>query len=189
MRWGKALQVVRMQRVALAAPRSRLRDLLVEVADAGTVELDLLADSAPDGHELPAVAALRRVPATAGPAPEPVLASAPPDLEELVAAGRSDLLAGEAELQRRAAGAVERGSVAALSGWTPVDDLPALAGRLAPVGAAVAPLPPPRGVEPPSRLRGGSWSGVVRPLVETYAAVPYADLDPTLLAGLAYVVM
>jgi V/A-type H+-transporting ATPase subunit I len=53
----------------------------------------------------------------------------------------------------------------------------------------VVPLAAPRGLQPPTLLseRGGSHD--FAPLVETYATVPYADLNPSLLAGLAYVVM
>jgi V/A-type H+-transporting ATPase subunit I len=39
MRWREALQPVGMERVALLAPSDGLRDLLVNVADEGTVAL------------------------------------------------------------------------------------------------------------------------------------------------------
>jgi V/A-type H+-transporting ATPase subunit I len=119
----------------------------------------------------------------------PRLAPQPPDLDAWARAGRTDLLAGEAQLEEHAADAVTRGSVSALLGWTPVAALPALADRLAPVGAAAAQLARPRGVDPPTAARPGALRRGFSPLVRTYAAVPYVDLDPTLPAGLAYVVM
>lgn len=93
-----------------------------------------------------------------------------------------------AELDHRAAQLVRRGPVAALAGWVPAAELPRLAAGLAPLGAAAVVLPPPRGVQPPTLLparRARSFD----PLVRTYAIVPYSDVDPTLIAGLAYVAM
>ena len=46
MRWREAMRPVGMQRVALLAPRDTLRDLLVNVADEGTVELETVAQEA-----------------------------------------------------------------------------------------------------------------------------------------------
>lgn len=94
-----------------------------------------------------------------------------------------------AELDRRAREMVEHGPVAAVVGWTPTSALPALTDALSPLGAAAVPLARPRGVQPPTLLtpqRRGRSFGL---LVETYATVPYADIDPTLVAGLAYVAM
>ncbi len=82
-----------------------------------------------------------------------------------------------------------RDDVAALVGWAPREQVAVLARRLAEVGAAVTPLPPPRGVSPPTAARPGGPREAFAPLVTTYATVPYADVDPTILAGLAYVVM
>ncbi|HEY7596974.1 MAG TPA: V-type ATPase 116kDa subunit family protein, partial [Actinophytocola sp.] len=119
-----------------------------------------------------------------------ILSVSEPDLDALAQAGRADLLAGEAELEHYAAGAVRRGSITALTGWSPAPAVTALAARLARLGSAVAVLRRPRGVDPPTLLRSGS---AVRrsftPLVETYGSVPYRDLDPTVLAAIAYVVM
>lgn len=96
----------------------------------------------------------------------------------------------ETQLDDLAAAAVRRGQVAALAGWCPAVELPGLAARLAELGAAVVPLPAPRGVDPPTLLRtGGPVRRSVRPLVSTYGTVPYLDLDPTVLAGAAYVFM
>jgi V/A-type H+-transporting ATPase subunit I len=100
-----------------------------------------------------------------------------------------DLLAGEADVEERIAQAAVSGELAGLAGWAPEESLAPLAERLAPLGAAVVPLPRPRGAEPPTLLRRGGVGGAFGPLVETYATVPYDDIDPTLFAGLAYVVM
>ncbi|USX53933.1 V-type ATPase 116kDa subunit family protein [Lentzea sp. HUAS12] len=87
-------------------------------------------------------------------------------------------------------GAVRRESAAAVAGWCPAEEKPGLAAELAEVGAGAVPLPVPRGVDPPSLLRS---AGAVRrsftPLVSTYGTVPYQDVDPTVLAGAAYVLM
>lgn len=96
---------------------------------------------------------------------------------------------GDLDLDGYVAAAVVRDGVAALPGWTPEPARRQLADRLAPLGGAVVPLPHPRGVEAPSLLRSGGLRGSINPLVEMYGAVPYADIDPTPLAMVAYVVM
>ena len=53
----------------------------------------------------------------------------------------------------------------------------------------MVPLEQPRGVQPPTLLARRGAGQPFEPLVETYATVPYADVDPSLLAGIAYVVM
>jgi V/A-type H+-transporting ATPase subunit I len=174
-----------MRRVALVAPRDRLRDALVRAADAGVVDLDRVAAGA-EGQVGDAARRLQRLAAVSAGAR---LLATPPDLDALERSGRADLLAGEAELEVRSADAVARGSVAALAGWAPVAELPALAGRLAEVGAAVVPLARPRGVEPPTLLRSEGVGRAFTPVVETYSTVPYEDVDPTLFAAMAYVAM
>jgi V/A-type H+-transporting ATPase subunit I len=187
MRWREALHPVSMQRVAVVAPRERLRDLLVQVADHGTLELD--PPQAADGPAdlTPAREALRRSPT--GPTTAPLLTGDPPDPEQWERIGRVDLIAGEAELEERAAQAVRRGRVAALAGWTPADAVPGLSSRLAGLGGAVVPLPRPAGVQPPTLLPPSGPAREFAPLVDTYATVPYVDLDPSVVAGLAYVLM
>lgn len=181
----EALQPVVMRRVALVAPRESLRDALVEVADAGVVEIDRLATPG----DAPAGEAARRVQRTGVHPAQPAALRTAPDLDALERTGRVDLLAGEAQLEERSAQAVIRGGVAALAGWTPEEAIAPLAHRLAQVGAAVVPLPRPRGSEPPTLLRRSGMGRSFGPLVETYATVPYDDVDPTLFAGLAYIVM
>ena len=176
----------RMVRIAIVAPRARLREALAAVADTGAVEL---------AGELPtaggeALEALRRAErARAGGSPRPLLAPDPPDLAELERSGAVDLLAGEVELGRRAAAAVRRGSFAALVGWAPDDELERLAGRLAPLGATAVELPRPRWLEPPTLIARKPVARPFRPLVETYGSARYADLDPTLFAALSFALM
>ncbi len=180
----------RMQRIAVVMRADTLRDALVAVAGSGSVELDEPAES--NGAPGQAAGALQRM----GAHPESargagvMLSAAAPDVADLEQAGRADLLAGEAQLQRYAAGAVRRRDVAAVPGWCPADQLPTLSARLDATGAAAVPLPTPPGVDPPTLLtpRPGLTSSFSA-LVRTYGTVPYHDIDPTVWAGLAYVVM
>lgn len=95
---------------------------------------------------------------------------------------------GAEEVEKAAAAAVVSAPLAALVGWMPRNGIPALATALAPLGAAVVPLPRPRWIQPPTLL-GGGRRRVSRTLVDTYGTVPYADLDPSRVAGAAYVLM
>jgi V/A-type H+-transporting ATPase subunit I len=186
MRWRDAVTPVPMSRVAIVAPERALRDALVQVADEGVMEIERWVPAS----DLPTGAAARQLQRlTPAGRVTPRLAPTEPDPAALARAGRADLLAGEAELDGYRAEAVCRGEVAGLVGWVPAAKLPALSARLAPFGAAAATLPVPAGVEPPSVVRAGPAHRAFAPLVETYATVPYADIDPTVLAGIAYVVM
>ncbi len=94
------------------------------------------------------------------------------------------------EIDRVRADAVRRDGVAAYVGWCPTPELSRLAERLAPLGGALVPLPAPIGVDPPTLLRtAGPLHRSMSALVETYGTVPYVDIDPTVLAGVAYAVM
>ncbi|GAA2006675.1 V-type ATPase 116kDa subunit family protein [Catenulispora subtropica] len=192
MPWREALRPVRMRRIAVVAAPGRLRDALVAVAEAGCVEFD--HDGA--GQQPPAA------PAGSGPtaadllrgldtgATAPALAPTAPDLSELLRAGDADLLAGEAQLDEHARAAVRRAGVSALAGWCPDQDFDALSQRLAASGAALVPLRNPRGIDPPTLLRDVKpLHRAASPLLRTYGTVPYADVDPTVAAGLAYVAM
>ena len=99
MPWSEGVQPLRMQRVAVVAPARRERDVLVRLADAGVAELDRpeARDQAAGGAAAPATALLLQLPDTA--ALQPRLAATAPDLAALVAAGRADLVAGEAQLE------------------------------------------------------------------------------------------
>ena len=186
MRWREALEPVGMDRVAVAAPTDALRDVLALVADEGAVQFDALAT---DGSDTDGVR--RAEPALGQPAAQTtaVVARRSPDLDWCRRAGRVDVLAGEALLAKRATDAVTRGSVSALAGWAPRDRLSALAERVADSGGAVVSLPRPVGVQPPTLLTRSGAARSFAPLVETYATVPYADVNPAVLAGLGYVVM
>ncbi len=182
MRRPEAFEPVRMRRIAVVAPADALRAALVRVADAGAVELD---DDR--GGEAPQDAGHPR---PDGGEVSPALAPDAPDPDDLARRGRLDLLAGEAALASVARRATRRGGVAALAGWSPATATGGLAAALAEVGAAVVPLPTPRGVDPPTLLpAGGGVRRSFAPVVGIYGAVPYLDVDPTLAAGLAYVLM
>ncbi len=101
---------------------------------------------------------------------------------------------GPEEFDKAASAAVENGPVSGLVGWSPARRIPALREALAPLGAGVVPLKTPRGVQPPTLLTGNERPQRKAPrlsrlLVDTYTTIPYADVDPARLAGLAYVVM
>ena len=95
------------------------------------------------------------------------------------------------ELDRAEEAAVRSGTLTGLVGWTPARSLPALQSALGPLGVTAVPVAHPRGVQPPTLLTdpGKRRTRTSRTLVDTYATVPYADVDPSRLAGLAYVVM
>lgn len=186
MRWREAMTPVPMTRVALVMPKAALRDALVRVADAGTVELDRVVSQA-DLAVTEVSRALQRL--SSGGTAIPQLAPLPPDVAELELNGRADLLAGEEQLAEHTAQAIVRGDVAAMVGWTPTAALDGLTDRLAEVGAAAVPLPRPIGVEPPTAGDPRAPHRTFAPLVDTYGTVPYADVDPTIVAGLAYAVM
>jgi V/A-type H+-transporting ATPase subunit I len=176
-----------MSRVALIVPAARLRAMLVVVADAGSAQL-VGPLRPPQGAAVDALRRLERAQPQSQP-PEPRLAEALEAVEQLELDGRRDLLAGEAELARRAEAAVRRRQFAALMAWVPTQDLPALTERLGAVGAAAVELPRPALVEPPTLLRPRRLARPFRPLVDTYGAARYGDLDPTPFAAASFVLM
>lgn len=183
---AEAMLPVRMQRVAIVAPYTALRETLVRIAEAGCVEIDRVDDAAVEMRG-PAMHRLQQVRAEPHRA---VLSVGPPDVDALERAGRTDLLAGEAQLEERLASAVRHGSLAALAGWCPAAQVPTTAARIADAGGTLVPLRRPRGVDPPTLLRtAGTVHSSFTPLVRTYGTVPYADLDPTWPAGIVYAVM
>jgi V/A-type H+-transporting ATPase subunit I len=185
MRWHDVLSTTPMTRVAVVAPQSSLRGVLVRVADAGAIEFERTV--APG--DAAAGEAARRLQRSAAPSGPARLSADDPDLDRWERTGRTDLLAGEAQLAEYGAEAVTRDGVAALLGWAPSDRVPELAAQLAGLGGAVAPLPAPRDIQPPTATSPDTVRSDLAPLVSTYTTVPYADVDPTVLAGLAYVVM
>lgn len=182
----------RMERVALVAPGAQLRDALVRVADAGVVELDEPAtgDGAQSGEAAQRLQRLSLQDTSARGAASAVLAATTPDLDALEHGGRADLLAGEAQLQKYAAGAVQRREVSAVCGWCPADRMADLSARLNDAGVALVPMPNPRSTDPPTLLgTAGGIGTAFATLVRTYGTVPYRDVDPTMWAGFAYVMM
>ena len=214
MSWLDAIRPVRMQRIAIVAPRRRLREMLVALAGCGLAELDLrplletpesagaraatLARAgwgatleATDGPEVAGLETVGLIPESrllAEHAVPRVLERAP-RIEELERSGRWELLSGEMELRRIAAQAVNHRGAAVLVGWTPQNWLTELSAQLAAVGTAVVSLPHPARALAPTLISGSRVSHPFRPLVETYGTVPYANVDPTLFAGLTYVLM
>jgi V/A-type H+/Na+-transporting ATPase subunit I len=184
MRWLEAVAPVRMTRITLVAPEDALRDVLVRVADSGTVEIDL-----PDCRQAPPGEVVTRLQHAAQAPSAPVLSAERPDLDRLEQAGRYDLLAGEAQLAEYAAAAARRPGVAALAGWIPAKRLPGVAASVAEVGGAVVPRRRPPGIDAPTLLRDAGLRRSLTPLVQTYGTVPYADVDPTWPAWVAYVLM
>ena len=177
----------RMSRVAIVAPRARLRDALVVVADSGVVEL-VGPVASPQGEAIEALRRVERSSARAGPA-RPCLASEAPDVAELERRGERSLLAGEVELARRSDAGVRHGSFAGYVGWVPESELEGLAARLAQAGAALVELPSPVWADPPTLLRTVRPARPFRPLVETYGAARYEDVDPTPFAAFSFVLM
>jgi V/A-type H+/Na+-transporting ATPase subunit I len=190
MGWRDSFETVRMERVAIVAPAGSLRDVLVAVGDAGAVQVEVADGPDRGGPATEALErALRRREAAPRGAIEPALAAVAVDPARLAAEGHLEELAGEAELERTAAAATRRGDVVALAGWAPARAVAGLAARLASLGGALVRLPVPRGAEPPSLIDDSGVTGAFQPLVDTYVTVPYADLNPSSLAGIAYVVM
>jgi len=189
MRWPDLPAPARMRRVALVAPEDVLRDVLVRVAAAAAVEIDTgeTGSSGRDGAR-PGEAA-RRLARSGQPTPAPVLAARRPDLSLLEQAGRYDLLTGEAQLEAYAAAAVRRAGAAALAGWIPAERVGEVAAALAPAGGAVVALPRPPEADVPTLLPGHGARAALKPLVQTYGTVPYADLDPSWPAWASYVLM
>ena len=147
-----------MERMAVVAPGEKLRDALVAVADAGLVELDEPAtnEGVQSGEAAQRLQRLSLHNAPARGAGSAVLTAAAPDLDALERAGRADLLAGEAQLEKYVAGAVQRREVAAVAGWCPTDELPDLSARLDEAGAARwCRMPTPRSMDPPTLLGTG----------------------------------
>ncbi|MGA7835016.1 MAG: V-type ATPase 116kDa subunit family protein [Acidimicrobiales bacterium] len=185
MPWRETLEPTRMQRVAVVAPKDQLRPVLLALASQGCVEPELLPSSSTETE-----AALQRVQTvTSGTAPMPEIVRDAPDIATLERTKDAAALAGEVALEKVDASMIRDGAVAALAGWTPLSEFDRLEQALAPEGAAVVCLRAPRGVQPPTALHGTVSSRAFQPLVNTYGTVPYADLNPSVIAGVAYVLM
>jgi V/A-type H+/Na+-transporting ATPase subunit I len=178
---------VRMRRVALVAPRERLRDALVGIAELGTVEL-VGAVPAAEGEEVEALRRLERA-QTGGHAGPACLRRSPEAVADMERSGEWSALAGEVELLRRAAMAHTRGSFAVLVGWTPRDAMSALDDRLAEAGGAAVELPVPAWADPPTLVAPSAAGRSFGQLVATYGVIPYADVDPLPFAAVSFVLM
>jgi len=187
MRWPEVLEPARMERVAVVAPTDRLRSVLIAIADAGVVQIERVGDKA-RGPAYEAWERARRAQVGIGQSAA-MLELEPPDLATLERDGPREVLAGEAELEGISASALRKGSVAALAGWSPTSAVDALRAVLAPLSGSVVLLPSPRGADPPTLVVDKGATGAFQPLVDTYATINYRDVNPSALAGLAYVVM
>jgi V/A-type H+-transporting ATPase subunit I len=168
--------------------------VLLAAADAGVIEFEQYVEPAvsPAGRALERVrnrSTSQPLTAPAHAVASPALLPDAPDVDALEQAGRVDELAGEAELERVTSLAQHRHNVAALVGWCPTMAVGSLAQRLNGLGGAVVRLRPPAGAAVPTLLRGGPHSRAFQPLVDTYGTVPYRDINPSALAGVAYVAM
>jgi V/A-type H+/Na+-transporting ATPase subunit I len=169
MPWSSSVETVQMSRVAVVGPKDRTRAMLVELADAGATELETSGRS--DSNEVSE--ALRRLRASGVPAMEPTLAKSSRPAPELESERRADLLAGEVELEHRAAAAAERGPFSVLVGWCPRTELDSLRGRLEPLGAGIVEIARRPFAEPPTQLRTPRAARPFQPLVEIYGTVRY----------------
>jgi V/A-type H+/Na+-transporting ATPase subunit I len=176
----------RMSRVAVVSPRTRARDVLVELARAGCVEL--VGNLPPaEGEEAEALRRLRNLVAESR--EPPALLLSPPEVSGLERRKEIGLLAGETELKRRTRLAVEHGSFSAWVGWAPTARLDELGERLAEADSGLVELPRPAWVDPPTLFRPTAVERPFRPLVRTYGTPRYWDVDPTAFAAASFVVM
>jgi V/A-type H+-transporting ATPase subunit I len=177
----EVLRPAPMSRIAIVAAPEDLRAALVEVADIGMVQLDTEGDVEND-----ATAALRSMVAAAAVAR---VTRSHVDAAVLAAHGRRDLLEGEVDIARHAAPAVTEHGLSAVLGWMPAAGVEQLGTRLLAGGAALVDLPHPHWQEPPTLLPSGPVSDQLRPLVDLYGPVPYADVNPAPFAAVTFVLM
>ena len=173
-----------MLRAAIVAPDTRLRRVLVEVADLGVFEpdppltseagpvADLVTQFVPVETDLAAVIAV-----------DPVVPA------ELAAAGQFELLLGEATIEQHSASGARTGRCTVIPGWMPADRIDLARATVEPYGGSIATLPGRRDLIPPTTHPDSAVGTAFRPLVTTYTTIPYRDLDPTLFAALAYMLM
>jgi V/A-type H+-transporting ATPase subunit I len=186
MTWRDEFVPAEMCRVAIVAPDSRIRTVLVEVADAGTFEPDPGIDR--PGEERPFRELAGRLQIDPD-AVEPRLSTVAVDADRLDSIGDEALILGEAELDDRIRGASRAHRCSVLPGWIPRQAVDELRTRIAPHGGALAEIAVRRGLSAPTAHTTGGASDAFRPLVTTYGTAPSRDLDPTIFAAVAYMVM
>jgi V/A-type H+-transporting ATPase subunit I len=179
MPWREQLVPLQMSRIAVVATSSRWHPVLAAIADSGLLEPDTVEDHAARGPEVDGVSSH----AGSEPATDGDLSAETGRVSQTPASARADR-----EIDRVGSAAVEHDGIKALAGWAPTSALDDLAGKVEPLGGGIIELPRPRGVDPPTLLVSGRTNSF-RPLVETYATVPYRDIDPTPFAAAAYVLM
>ena len=176
MRWRDAVAPARMERVAIVAPATCVTPCCAAVADAGVVELERDRDPVA-GPAHSAWERLRRHAGQAG-AVVPVLGAEDVDPAVLESAGDSAALAGEAELEevRQAAVDDERGRRVRRLEPGGRGRCPGRAGRRRSAAASSGCRCPARraAADPSAALPGSAF----QPLVDTYATVPYRDVNP-----------
>lgn len=184
---GERINPVAMSRVAMVAPQEELRSALVEIAAAGVVELE----ERPDAEDMVVIEAIQRLERVdlELKSKSPALLHDAPKVAELERTRRWDLLAGEAQLTRRAGAGLRHRSLTILVGWAPAESITELNRRLEPLGSTVVELPRPAWLDPPTLLPRPPGSGAFRLLVETYGTSSYEDVDPTPFAAFAFVLM
>ena len=164
-----------------------MREVLVVLAESGVVEL-----AGPLGSgEGPALDALRRLESrqSGGARAQPSLARVAPDVDRLERSGARAELAGEVELERRRTSAVRARQLCR------VRRLGAEAGNRTAVGApggvrrVARPATPASWPTTADTARSGAGGRPVRPLLSTYGAVPYRDVDPTPFVAVTYCLM
>ena len=143
-----------------------------------------------DATPAPGSAGQRLARLHARPRRHPRLSPVPRTWTRLEREGRADLLAGEAQLEDGPRPRSSGGDVAA-HGRLDADRRRAAAAR--PPGRdrcrASCRCPGRRATIRPRCCARDAGRRPFAPLIDTYATVPYADVDPNVLAGLAYVVM
>jgi V/A-type H+/Na+-transporting ATPase subunit I len=186
MTWRDQFVPAEMQRVAIVAPDTRIRRVLVEVADAGTFEPDPATGHPDQPSPFRLLADRLQIDPDHV---EPRLSVTTVDADELESSGDQGLILGEAELDERVRATERTHRCAVLPGWIPRRDAEDLQKRIAPHGGAVTEIPVRRGLMAPTAHAEGGVSDSFRPLVTTYGTAPSRDLDPTMFAAVTYMVM
>ena len=138
-----------MRRMAVVAPETRWRAVLVALADSGRFEPDPALETTTN----PLRSLIERHPDAV--AAEPALAPAPVDPEALLAAGEFGTLKGEAALADQTAAALAAGTCRVLPGWLRADHVDELRTRLDPLGGTLVDLPGRPGLIPPTAHQEG----------------------------------